>query len=430
MLVIPIRSELHAELQDLAQNRRMVFVTGLPGVGKSLMIQQLALIAAAEGRTPHLLQYTIAREPFETNAILNKYPEVDGFTDPAIRKAVGQWARDAIVAWDAKYPEDEHLLIGEVPLIGNRFIELVEKGEDSAEILLSRNTTEFVVPVPSWEVREVIEQRRAETIASPQHEREKLDAPPNVLRALWREVNILARQIRLTKAHEDTKYNPYIYGGVYEALLQYRQSRLLLIEQVLRPAQSVYETGVMASHLQASPDEVRDHIGRIESTFTPDTLTTAVENWHAIVTQNPKPIDRGAALTLPLPEALSDARTTTQFTGPQRKSLRALMALPLDATTEQTLPILDAALVSLASEPSSEKIQSGVKKFDVFDDYFNVSRSAQNAGVSMLHGLLFAYRNVLENLNQPPQPLTVVEQPLLRIAIETTLRQFSLEDPC
>ncbi len=85
MSVIPISSTLYEALKEVAQSRRMIFVTGIPGVGKSLLIQQLSLIASEAGRKLHLLQYNVAREPFESDANLAKYPEVDGFTAPAIQ---------------------------------------------------------------------------------------------------------------------------------------------------------------------------------------------------------------------------------------------------------------------------------------------------------------------------------------------------------
>jgi hypothetical protein len=247
----------------------MVFITGLPGVGKSLLIQQLALIAKGLGRQVHLLQYNVAREPFETEPNILKYPEVEGVTDPAIRKAVGLWARTAVHQWHQQHPQPAHLLIGELPLIGNRFIELVEVHDDEVESVLSSEQAQFVVPVPSWEVREVIEATRARTIADPQHEREKLDAPPNVLQALWEQVNSLARDIRLTKANPQTPYNPYIYGGVYQALLQHRHAQLLLIDQVLRPSQSVYEMDIVVSQLQAKSAEVEKFMQQVEQRYTP-----------------------------------------------------------------------------------------------------------------------------------------------------------------
>jgi hypothetical protein len=426
MLVIPIASDLYETLKGLAATRRMVFMTGLPGTGKSLLIQQLALIASEAGRQVHLLQYNLAREPFETTVNLAKYPELDGVTDPAIRKAVGLWARQAVQRWHQQNPDPAHLLIGELPLIGNRLIELVEKVDDPAEGLLSSEQAMFVVPVPSWEVREVIEAQRAKTIANPQNEREKLDAPPNVLQALWQELNGLARQIGLTRTNPQTPYNPYIYGGVYQALLQHRHSQLLLIDQVLRPAQSVYELAVVVSRLQADAAEVDQAMREIERRYTPETLTEAIADWHAIITADPSPPDPGPALRLPLPENLTSLARPLPLNEAQRTALRAILALPLEAGPAQVLPVLDQALSTLMEGLDPGQVTAGVAKFDVYDSYFNVSRSADPNGLVFLAGLLQAYRNVLADLQTPPQTLTVIEMPLLRIALETSLSQFDI----
>ena len=424
MLVIPISSQLYQVLKELAQTRRMVFITGLPGVGKSLLIQQLALIAKGMGRQVHLLQYNVAREPFETESNILKYPEVEGVTDPAIRKAVGLWARTAVHQWHQQHPDPANLLIGELPLIGNRFIELVEIHEDAVESVLSSDQAQFVVPVPSWEVREVIEATRARTIADPQHEREKLDAPPNVLQALWQQVNSLAREIRLTKTNPQTPYNPYIYGGVYQALLQHRQAKLLLIDQVLRPSQSVYEMDVVVSQLQATPAEVAHFMQQVEKRYTRQALKDAVANWHAIVTDKPKPVDPGPELRLPLPDKLPGVTVRTTLTAEQRAALQTLMSLPLDARPQEVIPVLDQVLQTLTREGTGTAIKANVKKFDVYDSYFNVTRTQENSGIAFLVGLLQAYRNVMEDLQEPPYTLTVVELPMLRIALETILRQF------
>ena len=424
MLVIPISSTLHQELTQLVTGRRMIFVSGIPGVGKSLLIQQMSLLAQQAGRQVHLLQYNVAREPFENARNLRKYPEVDGFTDPAIRKAVGLWARHAVQQWLETHADPTHLLIGELPLIGNRFIELAEIHDDQVEAALSSQDAIFVVPVPSWEVREVIEERRASSIADPQHEREKLDAPPNVLQALWEEVNRLARTIQLTKTRPQTPYNPYIYGGVYQALLQHRQTKLMLIDQVLRPQKSVYETAVRSQQLQATADEVNQFIELVESRYTPEALKAAVHNWHALITDNPQPVDRGPELRLPLPDQLPGVEARTELTAVQQAALVKLIQLPLEATPSAMLPALDEAIATLAWSETPTPTLANVHKFDVYDSYFNVTRVADQSGVAHLHGLLTAYRHVMENLDQPPHPLTVVELPLLRVALETAIRPF------
>ena len=426
MLVIPIASNLYKVVKEIVQNKRMIFVTGIPGVGKSLLIQQMALIASEAGREVHLLRYNLARRPFETEVNISKYPEIDGVTDPAIRKAVGLWARQAVQTWHKSHPAANQLLIGELPLIGNRLIELVEPADDAAESLLTSKQTLFVVPVPSWEVREVIEATRARTIAEPQNEQEKLDAPPNVLQLMWQEVNQLARQIGLTKASPQTLYNPYIYGGVFEALLQHRPTKLLLIDQVLRPSRSVYDLDVLAGILQPTAEEANQTMTLVESQYSYAELSELVQNWHALITQNPSPPDPGPELRLPLPDTLHGAPEQTTLTAVQRNALQAIINLPLDVAPDKLIQALDAALGTLEGETAVPTTLANVHKFDVYDSYFNVRRSSEQSGLTFLRGLLQAYRSVMLDLQKPPYTLTVIELPLLRIALETSLRQFNL----
>lgn len=424
MLLIPISSQLYKILKVFADTRRMVFVTGLPGVGKSLLIQQLALIANEAGRKVHLLQWISARKAFETAHNLARYPEVDGVTAPAIRKAVGLWSREAVQAWHEQYPDPDHILIGELPLIGNRLIELAEKHDDPVESLLGSEEVQFVIPVPSWEVREVIEAARARTLADPQHEQEKQDAAPNVLQALWEEVNDLARQMQLTKANPKTPYNPYIYGGVYEALLRHRHIKTLLIDQVLRPIKSVYEMDVVESQLQATAAEVARYLQQVDARYPPQALQAAVTNWHGLMTTALQPVDPGPQLRLPLPDDLPGIVGRTMLTAVQRTALQTLIDLPLDTPPKDMIPALDQALDALATTDANPTVKANVHKFDVYDSYFNVVRTNENNGISFLAGLLQAYRNVMADLHVPPHTLTVVELPMLRIALETTLRQF------
>src|SRR3954451_10462208 len=138
--VLPPDSELYRRLHAAAVERRCVLFAGLPGVGKSLLLQQVSLIAHEVGRRVSLLQWDVARGPFETPEILARYPEIDGVTHAAIRKAAGLWAREAVGAWDRTHPgrsDGADVLIGEVPLVGNRLIELVQRRDDAAEALLA-----------------------------------------------------------------------------------------------------------------------------------------------------------------------------------------------------------------------------------------------------------------------------------------------------
>jgi len=338
------------------------------------------------------------------------------------------WARFAVRQWHEDHPDPQHLLIGELPLIGNRLVELVEVYNDPAEALLNSEQAQFIIPVPSWEVRAVIEETRARTLADPQNELEKLDAPPNVLEAMWQEVNALARQIGLTKANPKTPYNPYIYGGVYEALLQNRHCKTLLIDQVLRPSRSVYELDVVTAVLQADATQVEQFMQQVEHSFTTRELLQVVGRWHASITDNPKTPDPGPELRLPLPELLPDCPQNTQLTVRQKSALRRLIALPLDASTNRVIAAIDDALAALRLEAETAVTPTNTHKFDVYDGYFNVTRTRQHSGLVFLTGLLQAYRHMWQDLRQPPHTLTVVEMPMLRIALETSLRQFDLQD--
>ena len=101
--------------------------------------------------------------------------------------------RQAVVEWSERHPEAEHLLIGETPFVGRRFVELAHRLDDRAENLLTDQACRFVITVPSAEVRRFLEGERERRAASPLHPREREDAPPSVLRDLWRDLSEVAR---------------------------------------------------------------------------------------------------------------------------------------------------------------------------------------------------------------------------------------------
>jgi hypothetical protein len=123
-LLLGPNSVMGREFGRVAAECRCVFFSGPPGVGKSLMIQQLALIAQQRGRAVYLMRWDVARRVFETHPAGTRYPEVEGVTHPAIRWVCGLWVRGAVLRWHLDHPESAPLLIGEAPLVGNRFVEL------------------------------------------------------------------------------------------------------------------------------------------------------------------------------------------------------------------------------------------------------------------------------------------------------------------
>jgi hypothetical protein len=259
-------SPLRRRLEAIAASDRIAVIAGIPGAGKSLVVQQLVTIARAAGRKVYLFQWDVARTAFETPALLARFPELDGVTHPAIIGLVGRWIRDAVVAWEARCATGDAFLVGEAPLIGGRMIELAMPGPEPAESLLTAATTRFLVPVPSIEVRRAIESRRAATSAAPRHRHEAADARPGVVRDLWR---LLVRQgmeagiIPPVSGEAVDRYDPSAYWAVYRHWLRHRRSERLMIEELAPVAGSVYDVGPIEGELRATPREVAGLAGSI-----------------------------------------------------------------------------------------------------------------------------------------------------------------------
>lgn len=281
-ILIPKDSPIYDLFQAIAGQNKMAFFAGLPGTGKSLLLKQCALLAEANGRVVHLLQYDVTRPAFETPEYLQKYPEIEGVTHPAIRKAVGLWARVGVQRWLGQFPGDAHLLLGEVPLIGNRLIELTRPAVDELESSLSGRQTLFVIPVPSLAVRQHIENARKQSLSQPKHANETKDAPLNVLHDLWQQVTHLALTLGLADPAGDVRgtYDPAVYTAVYQYLLQHRHHRVLPIDTILQPSGSAYDLQISGTELAATQEEVARVMAKIEAEYTPESLATAVANWY------------------------------------------------------------------------------------------------------------------------------------------------------
>src|SRR5262249_20867860 len=187
--------------------------------------------------------------------------------------AVGRWARAAVATWHARHAGDA-LLIGETPFIGHRLIELARPGHDEAEPLLASSLTRFVIPVPSRALREHLERERERRARAPLHPREREDAPPDVLRALWQEL-----------AGDAIPYAPAVYRQMYERLLAGRHALALTLDTRL-PAEaiSVYDVPVPTTDLLATPDEAARRIAEVEAEYPrPGDVQRAIDSWRDAV---------------------------------------------------------------------------------------------------------------------------------------------------
>ena len=295
-VVVPPGSILGAALTGLAGHARMVCLAGLPGTGKSLLIHQLAHLAHAGGRGVHLLQWDVARPIFEASRAGRAYPQERGVTHGIIRLAVGGWARAAVARWHAERAGGRDILIGETPFVGHRLIELVRPAPDPAEPVLAAPSTRFVVPVPSREVRAHLEAERARRARAPLHHREREDAPPEVLRDLWRQLVEVARTLGLSAdesgapaggamgAAGDRPYDPDLYRQVYEAVLVHRHVETLAVDARL-PVEGIspYAFGVGTADLVPTEAEAERAIREAANRFgDPAALAREIDGWFRV----------------------------------------------------------------------------------------------------------------------------------------------------
>ena len=284
-IVIASRNDLEAALTTIARAHRMVFFAGLPGVGKSLLIRELARVAHGMGRDVHFLQWDGVRPSFESPAIRTRYPERDGVTHPVVRMAIGLWVRAAVVRWHQAHQSSPGILIGEVPLIGNRLVELAQVHADDAEPLLAGPGTLFVTPVPSVAVRAAIESARERTFARPGHPREGTDAPPKVLHELWLDTRALAVQIGAVAPVADVaaSFDPQMYAAVYRHLLRRRKAVTVRVDVLLEQGTSVYDVAVEATDIIPRGDEAAGILTRLEREHTTAEIEHKVSRWfHSI----------------------------------------------------------------------------------------------------------------------------------------------------
>jgi hypothetical protein len=144
-----------------------------------------------------------------------------------VRLASDMWVRPAVARWHEDSPGNE-LLIVEAPLIGGRLLSLVQPLDDSVEPLLSSETTLFVLPVPTLEIKEALRHKRSASKAQDPSER---DASVSVLDTLAEEINAAARSLGIT-APADKGYDPDTYAEVYLNMMRHRHRERLNIAEV------------------------------------------------------------------------------------------------------------------------------------------------------------------------------------------------------
>jgi hypothetical protein len=252
-------------LEQAARESRLVVFCGIPGVGKSLLLREQHKLAVHHGRCVSRLQWDISRQAFETPEILSRYPEDCGSTHPVIRRAAGCWVRAAIAHWQRSHPNPNDILLIEAPLVGGRFSELACVLPDDVEPLLNSPQTRFHVPTPTREVRLAIEAaRRAETHAN-RHVRDRANAAPQLLDALWREVADTAGRLGLDRDAAASSYSPDLYFSLYRTVLRHRHVWRLPIDRIVADQGSPHDLDAATDELAPGALEVERAISQAES---------------------------------------------------------------------------------------------------------------------------------------------------------------------
>ena len=279
--MIPNTSPVYKELESAAKNAKAVVISGMPGVGKSLYINQFKDIALQLEREVIVIQWDVARKAFETPEIAKRFPTGDGEVHNGLKLSVGKWLVDTFVEWIAANKEGNGLLLIEAPLVGHRFVELMHKQSDkNLENILTSDDFQVIVPIPSKEIRHKIEQDRNAQVS--ENAKDWSGAKPSVMLLLWKEICGIANEMGKTIPMDgQPPYDPDIYKFVFGEILKHRHFKALYIDEIfpvtISDEKELHECGSI------QPDSITaNHYARIvmNEHITNDSIDTIVNGWY------------------------------------------------------------------------------------------------------------------------------------------------------
>ena len=273
-------STIYKTLTPLSIAAKVVMFSGLPGVGKSLYVNQFYLMAQQNGRKVSVIQWDMARKAFETPEILARYPLGDGLTHNGVLIAVGVWLVEAVKNWLEEHPNSDDLLLIEAPLLGNRFIELAKIAADNdLETFLKSDKFQVIVPIPSKKLRESIEKARAKDV--PDDVKVWTGAKPSVMLMLWKMVCGIANQLgKNIDMNGQPPYDPSVYQFVFEHVLKHRHFIPLHVDKIYDIAVGSEDELHNLSSLKADPCVANQYATSISQKYPNDTaLNEVVNNW-------------------------------------------------------------------------------------------------------------------------------------------------------
>lgn len=96
--MIPLESKVYRALEELVMSSKILVISGLPGVGKSLYVNQGLKIANRKKKRTTVIQWDIARKAFETDSLSTIFPMGDGVVHNGLKLCAGMWLMDTVSA--------------------------------------------------------------------------------------------------------------------------------------------------------------------------------------------------------------------------------------------------------------------------------------------------------------------------------------------
>lgn len=279
--IIPETSPVFQSLKKAALSAKAVVFSGLPGVGKSLYINQFKNIAAAEGRSITVIQWDVARKAFETPEISARFPMGEGVVHNGVKLSVGLWLLDTIKKWLERHNQNEDLLLIEAPLVGHRFIEIAKiQEDDSLEQFFKSEQFQVICPIPSKSVRAKIEADRAAQVA--EDAKVWTGAKPSVMLMLWKMICGIANEFgRKIPMDSQPPYDPEVCEFVFGKVLKHRHFIPLHVDEVfevnIEDEKDLHNTGSLAADVPSA-----NHFAKLimEAHPSDETIDAVVKDWY------------------------------------------------------------------------------------------------------------------------------------------------------
>ena len=221
-MIIPEDHHLYTQFKKLIEEKRLVVFSGLPGVGKSLYINEFYRLAEDLKVPIDLIQWDVARKAFETDLIKAHFPMGEGVVHNGLKLIAGEWLLRFVKKWLIDNEDSDRMLLVEAPLVGHRFIELVKPvGDTYLESFLSSDQTVVLMPVPTKEVRSAIEESRRKQVD--EDAQVWFGAKPSVMQMLWNMTCDIAIELGYDmETRSEYEYDPEVYIWVFNKILKHR----------------------------------------------------------------------------------------------------------------------------------------------------------------------------------------------------------------